>query len=77
MAGYKRLTEAQESNMIGRTYFMWRNGSTNAEIAECLKRPIKEVNEWVEMCKEAEADKIKKPELDEIMRAANDKKRVP
>lgn len=77
MAGYKRLTETQEQMMIGRTYFMWKNGSTNAKIAECLKRPITQVDEWIEMCKNAEADEMKKIELDEIMRSANNKQRVP
>ena len=52
MADYKKLTETQECVMIGMTYLMWRDGSTNAEIAECLQRPIEEVNEWVEMCKD-------------------------
>lgn len=74
MENYKTLTETQENIMIGRTYFMWRNGSTNAEIAACLKRPIEEVNEWVEMCKEA--DDVKKTEADQIVRAINNKERV-
>lgn len=75
MADYKKLTESQERVMIGRTYCMWRDGSTNAEIAECLKRPIEEVNEWVEMCKFA-ATKFT-PEEDAKVRTIMGKKRVP
>lgn len=74
MAEYKRLTKAQEYIMIGRTYCMWRDGRTNAEIAECLKRPIKDVNGWVEMCKFA-ATKFT-PEEDAKVRAIMGKKRV-
>ena len=44
MADYKELTGTQKAMLVGRTYHMWRDGSTNAEIAECLKRPIEEVN---------------------------------
>ena len=75
MAGYNRLTETQERTMIGRTYFMWRNGSTNAEIAECLKRPISQVDEWIEMCENA--DDMMKAETDKIVQQINNKERVP
>ena len=75
MEDYKTLTEYEENVMIGRTYFMWRNGSTNVEIAACLKRPIEEVNEWVEMCKDA--DEMSKVEADQFVRAINNKERVP
>ena len=77
MAGYVRLTKTREQTMVGRTYFMLRNGYTNAEIAERLKRPIRQVDEWVEMCNNVDADETKKAELDEVVRAINDKKRVP
>ena len=66
MADYKKLTETQECVMIGRTYFMWRDGSTNAEIAECLQRPIEEVNEWVEMCKSVY--ETQEPVMNDIVR---------
>ena len=78
MAGYVRLTKNQEQRMVGRTYFMLKNGYTNAEIAEHLKRPITQVDEWIEMCKNAESDEAKKAELDKIWRDADvKKKRVP
>ena len=77
MAGYTRLTETQETTMIGRTHFMLQNGSTNVEIAKCLKRPITQVDEWIEMCRNAEANGMKKIELDNIMRDIRDKKRAP
>lgn len=66
MADYKKLTETQEYVMIGRTYFMWRDGSTNAEIAECLQRPIEEVNEWVEMCESVY--ETQEPVMNDIVR---------
>ena len=75
MAVYKELTKTQLSLMVGRTYYMWRDGSTNAEIAECLKRPIEEVNEWVEICKIAFTKLT--PEEDEKVRAIMRKERVP
>lgn len=74
MAGYVRLTNEQEQTMVGRTYFMLRNGYTNVEIAERLKRPIKEVDEWIEMCKDAESDEAMKAELDKAWSAINAKK---
>lgn len=74
MAGYVRLTKEQEQMMVGRTYFMLRNGYTNVEIAERLKRPIKQVDEWIEMCKNAESDETKKAELEKAWLAVNGKK---
>ena len=53
---------------------MWRDGKTNAEIAECLGRPIEEVNEWVEICKIAFTKFTS--EEDEKVRAIMGKKRV-
>ena len=60
MNSEERFYETQDIVAMGRTYFMWKNGSTNAEIAECLRRPIEQVNEWVEMCKYTDAIEVRK-----------------
>ena len=73
MTGHKKSTETRKCTMIGQTYFMWRNGYTNAEIAEKLKRPIEQVNELVEICNNADASK--KAEADKIVLEINSKKK--
>lgn len=74
MTEFNNLTGNQKAMMVGRTYHMWRDGKTNAEIAECLGRPIEEVNEWVEICKIAFTKFTS--EEDEKVRAIMGKKRV-
>ena len=76
MAGYARLTKEQEQMMVGRTYFMRMAGYTNTEIARRLKRPITQVDEWIEMCENVDADETKKAIIDKAWRELNNKKRV-
>lgn len=48
MAGYPRISENRKVMLIGMASKMYHAGRTPEEIASATKRPIEEVNDWIE-----------------------------
>lgn len=48
MAGYPKISENRKVLLIGMTSKMYHAGRTPEEIASATKRPIEEINDWIE-----------------------------